>query len=385
MLSVTIGLLALSHNVLHIFSFPLLFIFGVLLSIKYKDLKKIFKLFLSFAFGITLASYYLIPAIIERRFISSYEQINLVDHFPFIKQLIIPSWGYGISTWGPYDGMSFQIGVINLLAVLGAILLIKKIKNKILTAFFLVTFGLSVILMNSRTLPLWQLNKLFHFIQFPWRLLIFTTFSSSLLLGLVTNELLNTFKKKELFIFTGILISIILVNIWYFKPSEFKNVSDEKYLEAYFANRTLIGERGSLSQEYLKFSEDYIPPTLWQKQRPKDIFKEKVFAEKEAVITYQEDGLSYQIEYTSKEDNEVSIATTYFPGWNGYIDGNLTQTFPKSDLGFISFSAPAGYHRVVLIFENTKVRTISNLVSLFSALSLIVLLLFSFKKKINLK
>jgi len=38
---------------------------------------------------------------------------NFKDHFPFIKQLIFSPWGHGASLWGPGDGMSFQVGIIN--------------------------------------------------------------------------------------------------------------------------------------------------------------------------------------------------------------------------------------------------------------------------------
>lgn len=97
-------------------------------------LKKQVNTFLSYlvhifiSLGIT--AYWWLPAIIEQKLLNTATPFPLMDHFPFIKQLIIPSWGYGASLWGPNDGMSFQLGIVNILAVVVSFIVFLVAKRK---------------------------------------------------------------------------------------------------------------------------------------------------------------------------------------------------------------------------------------------------------------
>src|SRR3989344_1434999 len=379
-LSISIYLLAISHNVLHIFTFPLLFGYGLTLILmnKEKVFKKILILTLGFLSGISLAGYYLFPALLEKQFISEYEQINLLDHFPFIKQLIIPNFGYGISHWGPGDDLSFNIGVFNLLSVLLIIILFKFLpkQNKILATFFLLVFIICIVLMNSRSYPFWNLNKTLRLFQFPWRMLLFTTFSTAFLAGLVFDylpEKLKGLRKEYLFVF--LFFAVVLTNIWYFKPSEHKTISDEKYLQLYFANRTTEGdgERKNLSPEYLNFAEDFIPPTKWQTKRLNDLPLNWVEASSAAKISYEKrDGFGYKVNIDTETDNDLVIYTTYFPGWSAKIDKNSAPVFPFSEYGIMRVPVEKGVHEIVVEFKNTTVRSLSNLLSVVTLIALIL-------------
>ena len=118
-LGTVIALLILAHNIGAFMSLPFLLLYGILLTIRKKTSKTTFLALLkSIFFGGILSAFFWLPALIEKKYLVSDTVFNFIDHFPFIKQLLFPSWGYGISVWGPNDGMSFQIGVINLLTVL---------------------------------------------------------------------------------------------------------------------------------------------------------------------------------------------------------------------------------------------------------------------------
>lgn len=84
-----------------------------------------FSVLFGLIWGLFISAYYWLPAVFEKKFIQEGTPFNPLDHFPFIRQLIIPFWGYGASVWGPNDQMSFQIGIINILViVLGFIALV---------------------------------------------------------------------------------------------------------------------------------------------------------------------------------------------------------------------------------------------------------------------
>lgn len=376
--SLVLALLGIAHNVLNIFIFPWIFLYGLALSKFINQFKqRIIFIFLTFSLGLGLASYYWLPALWEKQYISTYEQIKMEDHFPFIKQLLIPSWDWGSSHWGPDDQMSFQIGLINLLAVFLIVIFFKKISDfeKRLAIFFLVMFFTSAVLMNIRTLPFWNLNPLFRYVQFPWRMLIFTTFSSAFIGGLFLNWLFKRFDNKRIVFYTSLAIfCIIVLNVWYFRPSEYKKVSDEKALEAYFANRTTQGERGYLSKDYPGFSEDFLPPTRWTKKRPEDIPKRAVETEKSAELSYIKDGINYYIDINSAESVSLRIYTAYFPGWIAKTNGQSLDTKPATDLGIVSVDVPSGKHTIKLAFEDTLVRKLAKLSSLISLLAIIFLM-----------
>lgn len=375
--AITVGLLGIAHNVLNIFIFPLLASYGLFLARGENFKKKTAILILAIIFGLGLSAYYILPALIERQDISNYEQVKIEDQFPFIKQLLIPHWGYGTSHWGPNDDLSFQIGIMNLIALVLAVIFLFKTKKSI-AAFFIIVFIVSVILMNSRTLPFWNLHPVLRTFQFPWRLLIFTTISTSFLFGFVSENLLARIDRKKITIFGSVgVICTILLTGWYFRPSEYKQINDERYLELYFANRTLKGngERVGLSLKYLNFSEDFIPPTRWALKRPKDLPKSLVEPKNKAKISVTKKGLDYLINISSEKENFLKIYLTYFPGWTALVDGQIKPIFPVTNFGIIGLNIPGGNHVIKLIFKNTPIRLIANLVSLGSGLVVILLVI----------
>lgn len=379
LVSIILGLLGISHNVLNIFAYPLLFGYGIFLIFEnQKDRSKtLLKLFVSFLLGFSLAAYYWLPAVVEKSFISNYEQIHIEDQFPFIKQLILPSWGYGSSHWGPNDEMSFQIGVLNLLAVVLSVIFIKFMgKNTRFMILLLVVFFTLFGLMNSRTLPIWNLSSFTRYVQFPWRLLLFTTFASAILAGLLLENIFQKFPKRIYIFSVLVLLAIFLINVNYFKPSGYKDVSEEKYLEMYFANRTFSGngERGYPSKDYLNFAEDFLPPVKWQTARPKSLPKSLISSKSPADIQYVKKGVGADITVKSKEKNSLQVLLTYFPGWTVYLDGKKIPVSAVSNLGLISFDVPAGQHSVILRFENTLIRIVADVLSLVSLLVVIILL-----------
>lgn len=381
LVSVPIFLISISHNVLLPFVYTLLFLYGlvnlIILKTKFVNFLKVF---LPFIFGILLGTYYLLPAFLEVQFISTYEQFNIADHFPFIKQLIIPHWGYGPSIWGYLDDISFDIGTVNLLLLVLSFVIFKFAKReiRILLLFFWVIFGLAVVLMNNRTLFFWESIRFLRLVQFPWRMLLITTISTAFIAALTIEVFSEKFKKIIPVFLLMVLTLLIGLNIWHYHPSGSKQVSDEKYLELYFANRTLEGNgvRNYLSQGYYNFTEDFIPPTVWQSKRPSELLEEVKLATGSGVVDFERDGLAYNINYQTDQDNRIVIAKAYFPGWEAKSDSGNLYVEPYSEYGIMAVSVSAGSGRFNLSFNNTPIRTAANLISATALLAILVLLIY---------
>lgn len=381
--AITIFLISISHNVLLPFIYPLLFFYGIacLLTMK-ATLKRYLLIVWPFLMGLLLGSYYLLPALVEVKFISSYEQINIADHFPFIKQLIIPHWGYGPSIWGFLDDISFDIGTVNLVLLIISIGAFKFAKRelRILLVFFWAVFALAIVLMNVRTLFFWESIRFLRLVQFPWRMLLLTTFATSFIAAITIELISERLKKFSLLILGVIFVSLISLNIWHYQPSEYKEISDERYLQLYFANQP---DGSEFSKEYLNFTEDFIPPTIWQEKRPLGLLPKVEYATSSAALNnldYQINGLEYNISYSTEEDNKILISKAYFPGWTAVSDGQELKTEPYSEYGIIAIPVPKGQGNIHLSFENTPVRTIANILSASAAVLILVLLLYGVRR-----
>ena len=118
-------LFLLSHNYFWVLSAPVIGVFVIyeLFNSTNKILSTTYQL-LAVALGLGLSAYFWLPALFEQNLVAEKTPFLLIDHFPFIKQLIIPGWGYGSSVWGPGDEISFQIGIVNLIIAFIAILVL---------------------------------------------------------------------------------------------------------------------------------------------------------------------------------------------------------------------------------------------------------------------
>lgn len=379
--SLVIFFISISHNVLLPFIYSLLFLYGIInLIIFKKNFKESLKIFLPFIIGILLATYYLLPAFSEVKFISEYEQINISDHFPFIKQLIVPHWGYGPSIWGYLDDISFDIGTVNIALLIISFFIFKGAKReiKILMIFFWAIFSVAVVLTNNRTLFFWESIRFLRLVQFPWRMLLLTTIATSFI-GALTIDVMSQKMKKNAPVFLITIFSLLLaLNIWHYHPSEYKQVTDEGYLELYFANRTLSGdgERRTFSLEYLNFAEDFIPPTIWQKKRPTNILEPVKIATGSGTINYFKQGSGYKIIYDTLSESEIIISKAYFPGWKATSGNRELEVRPLPPYGIISIPVPKGNGQINLEFGNTPVRVIANTTSAVAAGLILVLLIY---------
>ncbi len=103
----------------------------------------------------------------------------------------------------------------------------KKIFSKnirSLTIWAITGFLISFVMMNSRSYLLWKLLPFHDFIQFPWRLLIFTTFFTAVLAAILTEVVRNKILVGSLIIFLSLLLTFN-----YFKPSQLVYKGDNDY------------------------------------------------------------------------------------------------------------------------------------------------------------
>ena len=363
LLAVFIGLFILSHNLSPLFAIPF-FILYVVISLGLKSqIKSLAKILLGFVLGFLISSFWSVPAFLEKSYLQNNTPFNYVDHFPFVRQLIYSKWGYGSSVWGPGDELSFQIGVVNILLVFLVILSfwLKKVEKKQnhLLFLFLGTFFFTTFLMNIRSKFLWELFPLANYIQFPWRLLMFTT--------LLTAFMVVFIKNAKLLIFLGILA--FFLNFHYFKPSEYFKPNDNYYLKRFFADRLVDEKTKEVSKDYLNYSEDYILLPKWIKEKPQFLPESRIESKNVSINNLEEiNPVYYSADLDSYSNGEVIINFFYFPGWSVFLNDKELRTEILSPYGNFKVEVPEGKFKLKVIWRETTFRKIFDIISLISLL-----------------
>ncbi|GAG87807.1 unnamed protein product, partial [marine sediment metagenome] len=137
-LSIFLAFLLLSHNVMVMLFIPSIFAWIVFLIIYLKKYKPIKLIIYSSLLSLGLSSFFIVSVLFERGLVNMSSIIEeyfiYYRHFPSIKQLFISRfWGFGGSTFGFDDTMSFSMGhlhwIFSLIVFIGVLIVI--IKNRL--------------------------------------------------------------------------------------------------------------------------------------------------------------------------------------------------------------------------------------------------------------
>jgi hypothetical protein len=297
-----------------------------------------------FILGLLVSLYFWLPALTESKLMKYDTVYNYWDQFPSLKQLISPYFGYGGSNPGQnLVGMSFFIGLVNLLLVVFSFLIIifswRKINRvvRVILVWALATFFIAFFMMNYRSIFVWRIIPYLSYFQFPWRFLSLTTFATSILVVI--------FDKVKFGKIIGIIIIIgaILLNFTDFKPHDFLGRTDEYYLNRYIPYPVA-------SAEYLKTGEEYLRLPLATEIRPDKVSPNP--------------GLDAAFNIDNKSETVFNYYKYYFPGWEVKVDGSKTQIMAGKPYGQILFNIASGKHFVEIAFKETPFRKILDILSL---------------------
>lgn len=374
----SIGGLILSHNITAFMFFPLAFLLIVIgLILKVGNFKRILvNNFLMIILGLLVSIYFWLPAVVDSKLMKYDTIFNFVDHFPTLSQLITPYWGYGASVPGPFDGMSFFLGLINIFLIIGGIYLALRFKShlnlreKTLFIWALLSFFLAVFFMNHRSSIFWSSLPLLPYFQFPWRFLIIVTF--------ITPIFLIGFQKlnKGNLLSLGIIIVTVLLSFNYFRPEDFLGRVDEYYLNRYIPYPVA-------SEEYYKIQEEYLRLPKETDRRPEKNYPLVKVGDDDLDDIEIVNSLSFRFPLNINSPELININKYNFPGWIALVDGKEVDIGSGKPFGQISFQVSSGAHEIEVFFKETGFRKILNFISLVSFLILITLFLLGDKKKIN--
>ncbi|KKR11446.1 MAG: hypothetical protein UT39_C0007G0011 [Candidatus Woesebacteria bacterium GW2011_GWA1_39_21] len=361
--TISIALILTTHNISTMIYAPVTLIWCLFWVIVERKVKALFPLSFAGLLGVGLASFFVIPALIEQNII----QTNLLTtdyydfrgHFVTLKQLFISRvWGDGPSIYGDADNLSFQVGWPNwwlgVVAVSNAAYLAVKKKIEPHKIFLIGTLCLFTIfftfMTHQRSLFIWNLIPNLDFVQFPWRFLGPSMFFLAFFAGSIS--LSKNLITKSFIIFM-IPLSIVL-NFKYFIPINYsRKVTDEAKLS---------GKAFELQQKSALY--DYLPFTVKYPPQSKAFSDPKIISGDLSVGQFSKSSDSFTFSADVYLPSEVEIPIMYFPGWEVFVDGKKQQVQVHGDNGLISISFDTGQHQVYGHFGNTKIRNVANAITI---------------------
>ncbi len=324
----------------------------------------------SFSLGLMIASYIFLPFLKESKYLKLNVGYFYWDHFIYPFQYIDPHWGFGFSMPGPNDGMSFQIGIINILVITVYMWLVIKKRIKINLLFRLLIINLLLIFLlitySPLSLYIWEKVTFLRNIQLAWRLLA----PAVLIFVIIGGFVANYFKISKKTIIALYLFTL-LVSFKYLRANQI----------VVYENRNLINNSSDATafHEFIPMFRESL--TL---QKTKD--KVEFISDYGTILNLSEENNSIRFTSNSEKDAVIRINTLYFPGWEARVDGVKTEIIiTKSQLrkspddkdvsGLMEIPVTEGSHSVELYFADSKVRLYGKIISILGLIISIILII----------
>lgn len=370
-------LVAVSHNLTLFMALLLMgpfFLITVYLSKARKSY--ILAAFVIILFGLLLSAFYIFPAFSEMKYTNVSSQIgggaDFKDHFVCLSQYWNSPWGFGGSTKGCMDGLSFKLGKLNILLlvisffVLGYSLYKKTFgkRDKVgLTSAILLAVSLFFTLPVSEFV--WRIVPYMSYLQYPWRFLNFVGLFTSILIGYLIFSLGEKLPKKTaITIGIGVVVLTITMNHALFSPQNYNSHPSSYYTDSKYVRYTVS-----------KISDEYMPPAF---SKPTNI--EQVPLER--IILLKTDGNIHILKettghlkllYETKSDGVVHANIAYFPAWKAFVDGKEVPIVPTHD--GMNISVVKGRKVLELRYEQTPVEIFGNILSLITLFTMLLVII----------
>lgn len=394
-LAIFLAFVVLTHSLVALV-FPVFFLIYVLFHLlsDRKELKKLILLFFLSGFvAVSLSMYFWLPVFLEKKFtlvdeILTRELASYKLHFVYIRQFWNSMWGYGGSLYGIEDGLSFQVGKIQLIvSFISALFIAYKILKKKILEFNLpivifVLLSLSLYMATFYSQWIWDKVQFLSYLQFPWRFLLFTAVFSSFLGGFFIYFIEKNFGKLVAAAAFLILGSIVFFSVAQnFQPAKFLNVDDSFYtnpedikwrvskMSFEFVPKGVATKVSDINTTQLDIDENDIPGG------PYKVLKGAMDVK---VISNKPHSKEFQV--FSKSFSVFQVNTFSFPGWEASIDGKKVEYNDNNKLKLIVLDVTPGSHSINVNFINTLPRAVGNAVSLVTIFNLIGFGLLGIKK-----
>ena len=378
------ALIIISHNLTALMLTPFFVLFALILGIK--DRKKILSFLTSFVLAFMLSSFYFIPALLEMNYTNVLSQVgggaDFRDHFVCISQLWTSLWGYGGSTKGCIDGLSFMVGKTHILLSVFTLSLIvllffyKKIKlnvkdkeNIFFVLLFFVFSIFSIFLMLDVSKFFWEILKPMEIFQYPWRFLTVLSFTVSFISGGLIWIVGKFLKGYYLWILTFVIIFLaIVLNVKFFAPQTVIHKTSLDYVDL-----------EKIKWDISKISSEYMPKGFDKPKQKSEIANiSSIEGPDIQILSINKKTQVIDLEIEASRQRDIVFPLAYFPGWKAEQNGK-TITLSEDKKGTL-LKVPKGKSQIRFYYASTTIELVSNLITLAGIFSLIIGIIYSIKR-----
>ncbi len=322
--------------------------------------------------GVLLASIYLVPMLLEQKYIKLEQwtsgSYSFAQHFVYFSQFLNPFWGYGYAGPGPIDFMPYQIGcaIFGLLAVstVALAMFAKNAPHRGTAIIFLGATLLSIWMMSPLAEKLWFAVPLAAFVQFPWRLLIITALSASVFIGWGISAL----KLEGVPL---ILLAIVLVfSVSDYAHPEYTAIPDWADTPLAVINWDSASVADRVGMVAVTDEQPTTSPMEAQYRAGEPLSVAGIIEGDGTVETLRHGGASDDVHYIGA-GGTLQFYTYDFPGWQVTLDGETIPHRATAPFGLITVDVPAGEHRLLLRMGTTPPRVIGGILSLLGLLFIV--------------
>jgi hypothetical protein len=393
--------LIVTHNLIALIFSPLLVAYVAFVWLRDRDLKVAGLAIGAIVLALTLSAFYWLPGFAE----SSWARLGMVgprasDYLPRLitmKDFFSP---YLIYRYFPEHGVSLEhpIGWLQFGLLVLSVPVPLRLRNpswkntRHHLVFFLWATFVTLFMLFVYSGPLWDRIPLLSYLQYPFRFLTLTSFTSAFAIGslpllfvdgsLERGRVAWTSKGKApgglvaAFVIVLALMLTAMPNLpiepQYLPEHEdplteesvtFQSMAEYDYLTGLWAR--LWG--GAWMMEYLP---------VWVEDEPSEIFLpvEKPSAQPEDLPSLTEAKtavtrrapLSMELDVATEESMTLSFHSFYFPNWQVYLDGSPLTPYPSGDLGLLTVDVPPGDHHLAVRFGDTPVERVGSILLLLS-------------------
>jgi hypothetical protein len=329
-----------------------------------KIVKKLLATALAMGIGVGMASYYIVPLNLEIKYFY-YGLVNnhlTPNNYLDFSDFLTVNWQYFTASEVYTRGHIIQFGAIEsvgLLLGLGIVIwkhIIKKDRTVGIVEYTVAT-SVILILFTSPIVDILYANiSILSNIQFPWRMLSALMFLAPIVYAYIFNKYV-----REVFV----LGFIGIVAYMYFPQLYGKNYvafdTSEYYFTPYNHHSVLMN-------------------TIWSgktEEYPVKSIKPAVIEGMGTIVQRDQRNSSRTYKINATTPIRMVDYTFYFPGWKATVDGvevPIEFQDPKYR-GVITYPVPQGEHIVQLTFEDTKVRLLGKMLTIFFSVLLCTMVL----------
>lgn len=359
--SLSLAGLILAHNAISLMFLPVFLLYGTYLFFtqEKRSLAFMVTLVLGTFFGFGLSAFFWAPAFLEGKY-----TLRDIVTAGGVEGRFVPSSWFLYSPWnyGQGNEITKSLGFGSIIGVFAGLYFAVKGRlqktDRVFVSISLFLLIVGVFLMTQSSKFVWDSISLLQKFQFPWRFLSLTTFLTAIIGAVGISQALqkDSSKNKILYLLFCLVIIIPTVQMW--KPKGHL-IKPESFYTGIYDSTTDTGESSPIwSVRFMEHRSSY--PI-------------EIIGGEGTIETGPRTSTKHTYTVTATTPVRILENTLYFPGWEVIGNGKSVpvQFQDPAYRGLMTFELPVGRHAIEVIFRDTRIRQISNIISMVSGFLLI--------------